>query len=578
MPAPLALTFGPWAPDIADVAVMVNGAPVTMPLADCLNVYFQDGKYRSLPTPANNQAGALFLAATPCWAFTALDPGGNPVIQAGTGGALFSFNTSNPAAVAFTQIGTGYTAAQWSFCQFGAQMYATDANPACTDGLLSWGFEISPTVSTVSGAPASNTVATVGQFVMVGDLGAPITGFSLGTGNGSTTTFTATSTNYPIRPTSAPGTAAVTIYNAGVYGGGDLEYGTLQGTALASGSVNYDTGVLSVTFVTPPANGHAITANFVQAFPNRVQWSAIGNAQSWPTPLTNAAIAAQSGYQDNDADLGRVMAIAGYPLYCLIFQKSGIQLAQYVGGNVVFSFGAYERKRGLVARGAMVQVSKNCYFLAEDGFFVTDGANVTPIGTASDNSAGIDNWFWANVNKSALAAISSGYDATLRCVMWAIPTGASTVPTVLLIYNPMSGKWTKAAATCQWIWSDTDGTRHKVGLLSQPAPSDAYYQSLTGTPLQGYLETCDTVPADGSTMYTIGAVPNIDCTDTPLIMIGTRKAQGLNVDYSRYAPPDSFSTMAPFLKHGRYTRGRLASSSATAFNGLTLMQEPGGPF
>ena len=568
---PLALSFGPWAPDIADVAIMVNGQPVTMPLADCLNVYYQDGKYRSLPTPVNVSPGALDIPNPCLGAFTALDPGGNPAIMAGTSTALYSYNSALPFTFAFLNIGSGYSAAQWSFCQFGAQMYGTDASPTCSDGLLSWGFETNPTVSTVSGAPCSNTVATVGQFVMVGDLGAPITGFSLGTGNGSQTTFTATSTNYPIRP------FTVTVYNAGIPAGTDTAYGYIQSAQLAAGTVSYDTGVLSVQFVTPPANGHAITANFVQAFPNRVQWSAIGNAQSWPTPLTNAAIAAQSGYQDNDADLGRVMAIAGYPLYCLIFQKSGIQLAQYVGGNVVFSFGAYEKKRGLVARGAMVQVSKNCYFLAEDGFFVTDGANVTPIGTASDNSAGIDNWFWANVNKSALAAISSGYDATLRCVMWAVPTGTSTVPTVLLIYNPMSGKWTKAAATCGLVWSDSDGTRHKIGLFSQLQGSAYYYQSLTGAPLQGYLETCDTVPADGSTMYTMGAIPNIDCTDTPLVMIGTRKAQGLTVDYSRYAPPDTFTTMAPFLKHGRYTRGRVASSAATAFNGLTLLQEPGGP-
>ena len=576
MPAPLTLNFGPWLPDVANsgVAVDAQQGAATIPLADCLNVYYADGQYRSFPT-ATNEAANDYVLSAPLGAFTGLDPGGNATPVVGTAGAI---DMLNPNGSNFVQVGSGYTARSWSFCQFGAQMYATDNSLLCTDGLQSWGFGTDAAAATVSGAPCSAVVATVGQFVMVGNLAAPITGFAVGTGTGASNFFTATSTNYPIRP------GTVRIYVAGVLVGSDATtYGVISpvggSTLSATSSVSYEDGLIQLHFTAFVANGAAITANFVQAFISRVQWSAIGNGQSWPVPLTNAAIAAQSGYQDNDADLGAVTVIAGYPLYCLIFQKSGIQRAQYVGGQVVFSFGAYERKRGCIATNTAVQVSGAVYFLAEDGFFETDGASVTPIGTASDNSAGIDNWFWANVNPAALGAISGAYDATLRCVMWAIPTGSATAPNLLLIYNPLAGKWTKATQLCTLIWSDSDGTRHKVGLFSQlTAATYYYYQSLAGIPATGYLETCDTIPDDGTIRYTVGAIPNIDCTDVPLTQIGVRSSLSRSVSYTGYRAQDQFTTVAPFLAPGaRYTRARVASAAANAINGVTLLQEAGGP-
>ena len=51
---PLTLQFGPWSPDQADTPIQVpdNPGPMVVPLADCLNVYFSNGSYRSIPSPA----------------------------------------------------------------------------------------------------------------------------------------------------------------------------------------------------------------------------------------------------------------------------------------------------------------------------------------------------------------------------------------------------------------------------------------------------------------------------------------------------------------------------------------------
>lgn len=76
---------------------------------------------------------------------------------------------------------------------------------------------------------------------------------SVGTGNGSNKTFTKTLTYKPVRP----GTVRVT---AGTVVGTDVNGdGVILGAGI-SGTINYTTGALEVTFETAPANGTAITA------------------------------------------------------------------------------------------------------------------------------------------------------------------------------------------------------------------------------------------------------------------------------------------------------------------------------
>jgi len=86
--------------------------------------------------------------------------------------------------------------------------------------------------------------------------------------------------------------------------------------------------------------------------PYRVQWSGLANATKWPTPLTQDARAFQSGYQDCYSDYGKVQYIAQGEEFGLVFQERGIVRMGYVGGDAVFSFFTFERKRGLVSRKA----------------------------------------------------------------------------------------------------------------------------------------------------------------------------------------------------------------------------------
>lgn len=561
MGQPYTIGFGVWSPDLNNVATPV-GSPYgaqEVPCADVLNVYYVNGSYQSLPSlqPLNSYS----LPGAVLGAFTAIDPVGAPNVFGGTNGKLYVFGASS------SQIATGFNAQQWVFAQFGSNVYALGNSPLASDKMQQiqlGGF--SSTVSAVSAAPVGAVIATVGQFLMVGDVQVQsASAYSLGTGDGTTKIFNGTVPNAPLKPQS------IEPMNNGLTLGPDDGVGRFSYSGYV-GTINYDTGAISVNYATAPSNGAPITVIYTQEFSTRCQWSAIGNPTSWPTPLTDAAIAAQSGINDLESEFGPIKFIAGYPLYGLVFQNQAITRASYIGGNVVFSWQTYNRKQGLLVRGAAVQVQNYVYFLSDAGFFYTDGANTNPIGTAQDNSAGIDGWFWSNVNKNALSTIRAGYDARKRCVFWSIPTGTNTLPDTLLIFNILAGKWTKAAVPTELIWTDNSGGQEQLGAFNQAH----YYSLLNGPTVAGYLETCDLNFTDGNIRLTLGVRPNVDCIDIPTVVIGNRQSLSAAITYSNPTTPDPITNIAPSLSQGLYTRMRITSANAQSFHSGTIFLQKGG--
>lgn len=461
----------------------------------------------------------------------------------------------------------------WSFAPIGPYLAAIPyTNNSAVTGPYLWSNQGQNNALVIpSGAPGCRVGATVGQFLMLGDLYQGIVA-QLFTGNGTQTTFSGA--------LAAPMLNVGSIYDQQQLLTGTFNQGVITPTGyLSSGTINYTTGSISLTFGTAPPSNDNVYASYTQCAPYRVQWSAEGDPTNWPTPLTQAALAAQSGYQDLAPQYGQVMFIAGYPLYGLIFQRFGITRAGYVGGAEVFSFAQYEFTHGLVAHGAAIQVGPVVFFLADDGFFATDGANVEPIGTDSQNASGIDNWFWANVNQSALEAIRSGFDAEKRCIFFAIPTGTNTLPDTLLSYNPAARKWTRSSVACETIWTYDNGqdsfppSRQTLGVIDQSHTPN----TLSGSPMTGYLEHCDLYFVDGYRRLTTGVRPIVNSTDQPLVTVGVRNALQDAVTYGSAQTPDTFSRIAPALSSGIYTRTRIQSSAATSLKGGTLLLEQEGP-
>lgn len=127
--------------------------------------------------------------------------------------------------------------------------------------------------------PITSTAMTLVMsfFVSIGGLTAgnvlfghgvlPSTAFAgeaFGTGDGVTTVFTHTAANTPVKP------GSVTITVGGVTGTDDgngtlNSIGSVRGTGVVIGSINYATGLMTIIFSAAPANLAAITTTYKQA-------------------------------------------------------------------------------------------------------------------------------------------------------------------------------------------------------------------------------------------------------------------------------------------------------------------------
>jgi len=117
------------------------------------------------------------------------------------------------------------------------------------------------TVSALNAAWGSSYTSFDSSGICVGSqpiaCGSAASADSVGTGTGSKTAYTATLSHTTISGFS------LQILVGGTRVAGDLGNGTVYGSGISSGSINYATGALSITFASAPASGAAITADYV---------------------------------------------------------------------------------------------------------------------------------------------------------------------------------------------------------------------------------------------------------------------------------------------------------------------------
>lgn len=190
-------------------------------------------------------------------------------------------------------------------------------------------------------------------------------------------------------------------------------------------------------------------------FPNRVQWSAIGTARDWPVPNSADARTKQSGEQIMPAVYGAVTAIGSGEFFGVIFQRRAITRATYIGGDVVFQFQDYEKTRGCWFPQSMVQVGTVWYFIAADGFYMTDGSSVTALGDGK-----WDKYFFADCDQTYAERVTAAYDYTNKCVRWSYPNFSATsgIPNRLIIFSTVDGRATNVDDVMELIFpSVADG-------------------------------------------------------------------------------------------------------------------------
>lgn len=120
-----------------------------------------------------------------------------------------------------------------------------------------------------------------------------------------------------------------------------------------------------------------------------------------------------------------------------IFQERGIIRVAFTGGTIPFLFDEVEGGRGAAGPNCVTVFGRNAYCVAEDGFYVYNGLETSPLGASR-----VDEWWTERLNYGARTKISTAFDARRKTWLIAYPTQGSSICNEMLAYNIADNRWT----------------------------------------------------------------------------------------------------------------------------------------
>lgn len=327
--------------------------------------------------------------------------------------------------------------------------------------------------------------------------------------------------------------------------------------------------------------------------PYRVQWCGINNPTYWGyTSLADQQ--AQAGQQFMNANYGPVTHISNGGTFGLIFQERAITRMYYVGGDAIFDFtGTVDLQRGCLFPNSPVQIGSQVYFIAHDGFFMTDGMSVTPIGHGK-----VDSTFLNDVNPEFPERVRGSYDPVQKLIFWSYCSNANStgIPDKVVTYNYAENRFTPVTQSLSMLFTSrsfgyTMDTLDNVSTnLDSIFPSldspfweggntqigafdgNNNYGSLNGAALTASIDTTEFDPNPGALSDFQGIRPifsdsvgNGVATVTP----STRMTENTAYTIGAAAAVNPRTGMCDFFATGRYIRGTI--SIAGGFDKLTGM-------
>lgn len=173
----------------------------------------------------------------------------------------------------------------------------------------------------------------------------------------------------------------------------------------------------------------------IDGSPSRIQWSPFNSPGGVWTP----ARLTQAGYANLDKALGGVQRIVG-GRYPMIFQERGVQRIEYVGPPTVWRVTEIEGARGCIAPFSVVRLGYITYYIAQDGFWSTDGNSFEQIGGSRVNK-----WFFDNVTLSDISKTHGTVDFENSCIVWSFVSGGGF--TRFIRYSYTENRWSHGRVT-----------------------------------------------------------------------------------------------------------------------------------
>lgn len=313
--------------------------------------------------------------------------------------------------------------------------------------------------------------------------------------------------------------------------------------------------------------------------PHGIQWCRIDDPTDWPIPNSNEAREKQSGRQMMPGFGGAVTGIFGNDQFGIVLQRNAVSRMTYVGGDLVYQFDLIDAGRGAMYPNASVQVGNLVYFIAADGFYVTDGVSVKPVGAGR-----FDRHFTAGVDTTYKERVYGALDRVTNLIHWTYPASASTggSPNYGIVYNTREDRITRVEDGVQCLVS---GTTTAVTLeelddfftsIDDVAPelddpfwkggNEALYGftpsyqlgTFAGTPGVAVIEGAESEVTPGWRSHISGVSPLVQSQSAVTVALGTRDSLAEEVTYTPAAAPNQRTRFADFRKDARYARARVS--------------------
>ena len=265
--------------------------------------------------------------------------------------------------------------------------------------------------------------------------------------------------------------------------------------------------------------------------PSQIAWSSFNN----PTASWTPNRISQAGTATLPTQFGPVEAITG-GRYALIFQERAIQRITYIGPPTTWRIDPISEQRGLLAPLAIAEVGYLVYFLAQDGFFVSNGSEFFPIGNER-----INQWFFDNADHQELSSVQAIVDFSNRSIIWTFKTQSGPYNRCL-VYSWLYDRWSTLDHTFLSPISTTilenslldenplrdmslDSARlantsldslefraqnQIVSLWREDGATHSRLHNLNGSPLQANWETGEFEPAPAQRVFIDEVYPVID--------------------------------------------------------------------
>lgn len=218
----------------------------------------------------------------------------------------------------------------------------------------------------------------------------------------------------------------------------------------------------------------------------RMQSSDIGDYTAWASGGANGKTFEDSGALQCGVDLKNGVA--------LIFQTSAIRIVQFgnAASPALYSLSKLADGRGSVGERSVVSFDGKSYFLDTDGFYMTDGQSITPIGAEK-----VNRWFLANVDNSKLATVQGAVDPKNKIIVWrffSVNNSSTTIADRAICYDWQLDTWfTLTVNTAAFVRLATPGYvldgMDSFGTLDQMIQiplDDRFWQG--GAPVFGALD------------------------------------------------------------------------------------------